>query len=247
MTPNEPYSLTPLILIVEPCFNFECLPCRQSAYSCGFVTTADASEPTPPSKAPRTERGRRTLRKLLDAAAIEFGEKGFHEASITGITRRAGTALGSFYTYFDSKDEIFRALVDDLSGKVREAARDALQHEAPALDTERAALTAFLRFAREHKEIYRIIDECEFVDPDSFRHHYETTAHRMHERLEEGMARGELREGLGEAHAWAIMGMNVFLGLRYAVWSEEVTPEEVAELANSILREGIAPRSSNKG
>ena len=40
---------------------------------------------------------------------------------------------------------------------------------------------------------------------------------------------------------------NVFLGLRYAVWSEEATPEEVAELANSILREGIAPRSSNKG
>ena len=37
-------------------------------------------------KTPRTERGRRTLRKLLDAAAIEFGERGFHEASISAIT-----------------------------------------------------------------------------------------------------------------------------------------------------------------
>ena len=62
-------------------------------------------------KTPRTERGRRTLRKLLDAAAVEFGERGFHEASISAITRRAGTALGSFYTYFDSKEEIFQALV----------------------------------------------------------------------------------------------------------------------------------------
>ncbi len=53
-------------------------------------------------KQPRTARGMRTKRKLLDAAALEFGEKGFHEASITGITQRAGTALGSFYTYFDS-------------------------------------------------------------------------------------------------------------------------------------------------
>ena len=51
-----------------------------------------------PEKTPRTERGRRTLRKLLDAAAIEFGERGFHDASISDITRRAGTALGSFYT-----------------------------------------------------------------------------------------------------------------------------------------------------
>ena len=49
-----------------------------------------------PDKVPRTERGRRTLRKLLDAAAIEFGDRGFHDASISGITRRAGTALGSF-------------------------------------------------------------------------------------------------------------------------------------------------------
>ena len=49
-------------------------------------------------KTPRTERGRRTLRKLLDASAIEFGEKGFHEASVSSITRRAGVALGSFNT-----------------------------------------------------------------------------------------------------------------------------------------------------
>ncbi|WP_067734093.1 TetR/AcrR family transcriptional regulator [Novosphingobium naphthalenivorans] len=210
------------------------------------MTTADASNATPAGKVPRTERGRRTLRKLLDAAAIEFGERGFHDASITAITRRAGTALGSFYTYFDSKDEIFRALVDDLSGKVREAAKNALQADLPALDVERAAFAGFLRFAREHKEIYRIIDECEFVDPASFRQHYQTTANRIRERLAEGARRGELREGLGEAHAWAIMGMNVFLGLRYAVWSDDASPEEVADLANSILSEGIARSPSGK-
>ena len=62
-------------------------------------------------KAPRTERGRRTVRKLLEAAAQEFGQRGFHEAAITGITSRAGVALGTFYTYFESKEELFRALV----------------------------------------------------------------------------------------------------------------------------------------
>ena len=64
-------------------------------------------------------RGRRTLRLLLDAAAEEFGEKGFHEASISQITQRAGIAIGSFYTYFDSKEEVFTALVRDLSGHLQ--------------------------------------------------------------------------------------------------------------------------------
>ena len=71
---------------------------------------------------PRTARGRATQRKLLDAAAIEFGEKGFHEASISSITGRAGTALGSFYTYFESKEALFRALVRDMSAQVGGAA-----------------------------------------------------------------------------------------------------------------------------
>ena len=71
--------------------------------------------PQQADREPRTARGRKTQRALLDAAAVEFGEKGFHEGSISGITRRAGVALGSFYTYFVSKDEIFRALVRTFS------------------------------------------------------------------------------------------------------------------------------------
>jgi AcrR family transcriptional regulator len=213
------------------------------------VTTAQAPGTSPgdignPDKTPRTERGRKTLRKLLDAAAIEFGERGFHEASITGITRRAGTALGTFYTYFVSKDEIFRALVKDMSEKVRTAAASSLAAAETPLETERAALSGFLHFAREHKEIYRIIDEAEFVDPASYRQHYQTTATRILERLQRGAETGDFRPGLDEAHAWAIMGMNVFLGLRYSVWSEDRPVEEIADLANAILKSGICAPSA---
>lgn len=196
------------------------------------------------ARVPRTERGRRTLRKLLDAAAEEFGEKGFHEASVSSITRRAGVALGSFYTYFESKDALFRALVGDMSEKVRTSARSALTDGMGALEIERAALAAFLRFAAEHKEIYRIIDEAEFVDPESYRQHYETIAARIADRLRTGTSQGEFREGLGELEAWALMGMNVFVGLRYVVWGggTELGADEVAAGVNRLLAEGVLRR-----
>ena len=191
-------------------------------------------------KAPRTERGRRTLQAILDAAAIEFGDKGFHDASISGITRRAGVALGSFYTYFDSKDAVFRALVRHMSERVRDHVAPGIRAASDGIAAERAGLAGFIAFVRAHKEIYRIIDEAEFVDPDSFHAHYATTADRIRQRLEAAVARGELREGVGEVHAWAVMGMNVFLGLRYGVWAEDGTAEGIADVVATMLARGLA-------
>src|SRR5881227_2643622 len=109
------------------------------------------------AKTPRTARGERTLRKILDAAREEFGERGFSDSSIVGITQRAGVALGTFYTYFDSKEALFQALVRDMSAQVRDNVGPAFSHATDGLDGERRALEAFLKFVRDHRDIYRII------------------------------------------------------------------------------------------
>jgi AcrR family transcriptional regulator len=196
--------------------------------------------PASAGKSPRTERGRRTLRAILDAAAIEFGEQGFHDASISGITRRAGVALGSFYTYFDSKNAVFRALVSDLSDQVRDHVGPAVRAAPDGIAAERAGLMEFIGFVRRHKEIYRIIDESEFVDPESFNRHYATTAERILQRLQSAATRGDVRPDVSEVHAWAIMGMNVFLGLRFGVLDADRPVADVADAVADLLRRGIA-------
>ena len=100
-------------------------------------------------------------------------------------------------------------------------------------------LAEFIAFVRKHKELYRIIDESEFVDPESFRLHYATTADRIRQRLQAAAAKGDLRGDVGEVHAWAVMGMNVFLGLRYGVWDEDVPGDAVADQVAEMFRRGI--------
>ena len=194
---------------------------------------------TPAEKTPRTERGRKTLRLLLDAAAAEFGEKGFHESSVVSITQRAGVALGSFYTYFDSKDSLFRALVRDMSAQVRQTVGPVIAAEPDRLEGERKGLTKFLNFVREHKELYRIIDEAEFVDPPSYRAHYEDTVNGYLASLKEAATKGQVRDDVEEVHAWAIVGMNVFLGLRFGVLGEDRDAAEVATIAADLLTNGL--------
>ena len=198
----------------------------------------------PADKTPKTARGRRTLRQLLDAAAEEFGEKGFHEASISQITQRAGVAIGSFYTYFDSKEEVFTALVRDLSTQVRDFVAPRISAQANQLEAEREGQQAFLEFARLHKEIYRIIDEAEFVDPATYREHYTSTAKRIAARLDAAQARGEISFGSPEIRAWALMGMNVFLGLRFGVWGDDYSTEDVARAGGDLIARGMGPRDS---
>ncbi|MEA3057841.1 MAG: hypothetical protein QOF34_656 [Sphingomonadales bacterium] len=193
-------------------------------------------------KAPRTARGERTLRKILDAARDEFGERGFADSSIVGITQRAGVALGTFYTYFDSKEAVFQALVSDMSAQVRDHVAPAFQAPADALDGERRALEAFLQFARKHRDVYRIIDEAEFVQPSAYREHYQTTATRIAARLIAARDKGEVSSRYSDDDldilAWAIMGANVFLGLRFSVWAS-ADPGRVAELTSRMLRSGL--------
>ena len=200
------------------------------------------TSPASDGKAPRTARGERTLRKILDAAGEEFGERGFSDSSIVGITQRAGVALGTFYTYFDSKEAVFQALVRDMSAQVRDHVAPVLSQADDAIDGERRALQAFLEFARKHRDVYRIIDEAEFVDPAAYREHYETTARRIAARLVTARGAGEIGSRFSEDDldviAWAMMGANVFLGLRYAVWSA-ADPRSVAEVMGTVLRSGL--------
>jgi hypothetical protein len=62
--------------------------------------------------------------------------------------------------------------------------------------------------------------------------------------LRSGAAQGEFRDGLGELEAWALMGMNVFVGLGYVVWGEgdERASDDIAAGINRLLAEGVLRR-----
>jgi AcrR family transcriptional regulator len=200
-------------------------------------------------KEPRTERGRKTRRRLIEAAAQEFGERGYHDAAITGITQRAGAALGTFYTYFESKEEVFRALVRDMSDSVRSHVAEAVKGAPDRLAAERIGLAAFIAFVRRHRELYRIIEEAQFVAEDVYREHYLTFADAHRRNLAAARGRGEIAPGArdspaDEPRAWALIGMSVFLGMRYGTWKEDLSPEEVADIAIELVSEGLRKRPS---
>ncbi len=78
-------------------------------------------------------RGERTRLALLLAGAEVLPARGYHEARVDDIVEAAGVSHGTFYRYFDSKDDFFRVLAEVASGRLTELI-DRLDLDAPAPD-----------------------------------------------------------------------------------------------------------------
>lgn len=65
-------------------------------------------------KSSRREKSEATRRKILRAAHEEFGEKGYHGATIASIAKRAGVAGQTVYFVFHTKSALISAVIDTL-------------------------------------------------------------------------------------------------------------------------------------
>lgn len=193
---------------------------------------------------PVTARGERTRRKLVDAAEVVFGEKGYDQTSIADLTGEAGVALGTFYVYFPDKKALFVEVVDNLGEKLRKELTRAVEGKKDRLEVEDAGLEAFFSFARRHRLLYRIVRQAEFVDQACFRRYYQRIAEPYAKGLQQAMDAGELRKLDPETLAYCLMGLADFLGMRFVLWGGGRNIDEVLETAREFIRHGLSPRRS---
>lgn len=189
---------------------------------------------------PKTKRGHARRAKLLKAAERVIGEKGFSAASIADITRQAETALGTFYIYFSSKEDVFHELVLEMGLATRSTVTDAIAEAPDRLAAERAGLEAFLRIVAARPSLYHIVEEARFVDPKAFRSYFTAFGTAYAAGLHAAASKGEISSGDAEIRAWALMGMAKSLGDRYVLWEDEPDIDKVVAEAHSLISRGLA-------
>ena len=117
---------------------------------------------------PLRARGQRTLQRLLEAGAEVFAERGYHAARVDDIVHAASTSHGTFYLYFSSKQDLFRALAVEAAGEMVELARS-----LPPLTPDRAGYDALHEWLGQFADLYarcgaviRTWTDAEIVDSD---------------------------------------------------------------------------------
>jgi len=187
--------------------------------------------------------------RLLWAAEELFGERSYWRTTVADICARAGIATGSFYAHYNSKAEIFIAVVRQINADLRMAIRTAIESAGQGQrERERASFRAFFSLLSQRPWIDRIVRESEFVAPAVFREYYE--------HLTRGYARGVRQAQLDrevdarydpEVIAYMYTGIGNFVGMRWADWTAGgQVPDDVVDDIIEVLRRGLPPLDDDR-
>src|SRR5213594_3896674 len=175
--------------------------------------------------------------RILAAAHRRFAAFGYRRTGMAEIAREAGVAAGTIYRYFESKEEVFRAVVGEL--------RDALAGPGTAVERLGRLAQASVAFNRENSlinSVFRRDDEIIFAP----------LLDELHERLvmqnvammadviRDGIREGTLRDVDPERAAFILFvggdALNQVHNQRYYPY------ETVLPLYADITMQGLLPR-----
>jgi AcrR family transcriptional regulator len=104
--------------------------------------------------------------QLVEAALECFREQGVPATTVSDIVKRAGVAQGTFYLYFDTKDELLCSLVEYALDGLAERIEEAVAGDGTAVDKLLVLRDAFTELADEphEQEALRVLHQPENRD-----------------------------------------------------------------------------------
>ncbi|MFA5162545.1 MAG: TetR/AcrR family transcriptional regulator [Elusimicrobiales bacterium] len=175
-----------------------------------------------------TRKGENTKARLTAACAREIRARGFCNVSVSDFAARAELAVGGFYRYYKSKEDVLAEMADVLS-------RD-LEGRLAALDGAAVPelLRAFCAFALKNRCMYQALREAEFYCPPA--------AAVFNGRWRRAVARAVAGTRRPELALEIVCGAQYFWAMRYPVWQGKPAPEDKLAVSAAIISGGLAAK-----
>jgi AcrR family transcriptional regulator len=197
---------------------------------------------TKATSAPSRREVRRLLQQdvsrsqLLDAAEEVFGRKGFHETTLKEVAELAEFSVGSVYSFFENKDDLFRQIFQRRGEQFMPGIRRILDDAGADPVAQLHELVAFeIGFFRDHPHFGRLYlrySSATMISAEReidvvMRERYEEAMRLQASLFERGQAAGVLRTGDPEVLARLFSGlMSAYQALDPAVVSDDPAAAE---------------------
>jgi AcrR family transcriptional regulator len=192
--------------------------------------------------------------EIITAAKEVFARKGFHATTIADIAKQAGLAYGSIYWYFDSKDELFHALMTVEEGALRNHVAAALATVGVRADGAgaearlRAAVRATLEFFESDKATVKLLLRDAYVLGDRFEKHlggiYERFIDDVETFIVAAQECGEVVAAPARMVAYTLAALVGQLAYRRLNTDDDVTAAQVSDFVVALVVDGLRPRAA---
>jgi len=166
----------------------------------------------------RVEKTQDTYDRLLAAAESVVGQEGYAAASISKIAAKTGVAQGTFYNYFETRQDLFDVLLPHVGQKMLDYISSAIDHHSAGSAREEARFQAFCDYLSDNSGFYRILYEAEVHAPEAHKIHIDRLVAGFRRSLDRSVERGEIKgyskEEL-EAVIYMFLGARAYVAMRY--------------------------------
>jgi AcrR family transcriptional regulator len=121
-------------------------------------TTTSKAAPAAPADSPRTRDADRSREAILVAARDEFAEYGLGGARVDRIAERAAINKKLIYYYFENKEQLFRAVLEEAYLRIREAEQQLHLTDMPPEQAVRRLTEFTWHYYLEHPEFLTLLN-----------------------------------------------------------------------------------------
>lgn len=187
-------------------------------------------------------------RQILAAAKRVFAAAGYHGTKMADVADAAGLSYGAVYWYFDSKDELFHALMDAEDEALRAHISSAV---AKATDGDpgvllRRAIRATFEFFEADRDAVKLLFRDSSALGGGFEQHlvgiYERFIGDLQLLFEAAATRGQLIPVPARIAAFSVAALIGQLAHRRLSTDDGMSASEVADFAVTLLMDGLRPR-----
>ncbi len=104
---------------------------------------------------------------IMKESLAAFASKGFENIGVQEICESAGITKPTLYHYFGSKNGLLQEIMATYSVKLMKMATEATAYAGDLPLTVNRTVRAYFRFAREHRDFYRMLLSLYFAPPES--------------------------------------------------------------------------------
>lgn len=182
----------------------------------------------------------------MAAAASEFATKGLDGARVDDISVAAGLAKGTIYNYFDSKADVFRAVIEAWSSRTAEV-RGEVDDDAPVDEQLRSILQADMQVTGEIEEFARTaFREVLTATPEELADllpAWDPVDAEIQRVVENAQERGELRSDRSSIELTRFL-LTLTNGMLLEHWfpDSDLTLDEIPELVLDYYLDGARTR-----